>query len=66
MMNDAILKRTGMEILMERLDNIEAERFVGLIRKEQFDYTKWQRNLYSHMTVDEIFDMADEFETSLK
>jgi hypothetical protein len=62
MMNEAILRRTGMEILIENLGNVEAERFISLVIKEPFDYTVWQRNLYSHMTVDEIFDHAENLE----
>jgi hypothetical protein len=62
MMNEAILRRTGMEILIDKLGNVEAERFISLVIKEPFDYTVWQRNLYSRMTTDEIFDRAEEFE----
>ena len=58
MMNEAILKNKGMEILIEKLGNVEAERFISLIIKEPFDYTKWQTSLYEGQSVDEIFDRA--------
>jgi len=39
---------------------IEAERFVMLIQKDSFDYTKWQENLFKDMTIDEIYNNAAE------
>ena len=37
---------------------IDAERFVMLMQKETFDYTKWQENLFEDMTIDEIYNNA--------
>jgi hypothetical protein len=37
---------------------IEAERFVMLMQKETFDYTKWQENLFEDMTIEEIYNDA--------
>ena len=62
MMNEAVLRETGMEILINRLGNVEAERFISLMIKDPFDYTKWQQDLYADLTVDEIFDRASAFE----
>jgi len=61
MMNEAVLKKTGMKILIEKLGSVEAERFISLVIKEPFDYTEWQRNLYNDMTVDDILDRAEAF-----
>ena len=33
----------GMDILVRELGIIEAERFISIIIRERFDYTKWQR-----------------------
>ena len=38
--------------------NVEAERFISLIIKEHFDYTKWQESLYEDMSVSELSEMA--------
>ena len=35
------------------------------IFKESFDYTKWQRDLYSDMTVDELFDAASNWKKAV-
>ena len=57
-MNDTILLNTGMKVLIENLGLVEAERFVYLMNKEAFDYTKWHTTLYEGMSVREISAMA--------
>jgi hypothetical protein len=42
---DTLIKSEGMKILIEHLGKVEAERFIALIMREPFDYTKWQVNL---------------------
>jgi hypothetical protein len=53
-MNDTIILDTGMDVLVEKLGLVNAERFVFLVNKEPFDYTKWQQNLFEGMTGREI------------
>jgi len=48
------IKAKGMEILIEKLGEVEAERFISLILKEPFDYTKWQRKLFDKKSIEEI------------
>ena len=57
-MNDAVLQQSAMECLIKKLGNVNAERFISLIIKEPFDYTKWQENLYEDMTVEELSKAA--------
>jgi len=59
-MTDTILLNTGMKVLIDNLGLIEAERFVYLMNKEPFDYTKWHSTLYEGMTAREISAMAME------
>jgi hypothetical protein len=59
-MNDTILLDTGMDVLVEKLGLIDAERFVYLMNKEPFDYTKWRQNLFVGMTGREISALAME------
>ena len=63
-MNDTILLDTGMKILIEKLGNVNAEKFISLVIKEPFDYTKWQTSLYQGMTIDEISARAMELYNS--
>jgi hypothetical protein len=60
MRTDTLIRTEGMDTLIENLGLVEAERFVMLIQKEPFDYTKWQENLFKDMTIDEIYNNAAE------
>ena len=58
-MTETVLMKTGMKVLIEQLGNIEAERFVSILLREPFDYTKWRKeNLCVGMTVEEISEEA--------
>jgi hypothetical protein len=37
---------------------VDAERFVSIIKSDTFDYTEWQRNLWKGKSIDEIYAMA--------
>ena len=39
---DSIVKQEGMYALISTLGYVDAERFIVLITKEPFDYTKWR------------------------
>ncbi len=61
MITDTEIKIKGVQILTEHLGKIEDERFVALIQREPFDYTKWQRELWKDKTVEELSREAMEF-----
>ena len=61
MKTDTLIKNEGMEILSRYLGLVEAERFIMLIQREPFDYTKWQENLFEDMTIEELAKKADEY-----
>lgn len=54
MITDTEVKIKGVQILTESLGNVDAERFIALIQREPFDYTKWQRTLWGSQSVREI------------
>ena len=58
---DTFIKNEGMEILATHLGMVEAERFIMLMQKETFDYTKWQESLFENMTIEEISKKATEY-----
>ena len=60
-MNDTVLSQNAVKCLIKNFGVVQTERFISLIIKEPFDYTKWQRDLYSDMTVDELFTAASEW-----
>ncbi|PKL18237.1 MAG: hypothetical protein CVV49_07205, partial [Spirochaetae bacterium HGW-Spirochaetae-5] len=59
-------KRDGFKALFEKLDIVEAERFIALIKREDFDYTKWRKDLWEDMTVDELSSKAMEYQKTEK
>ncbi len=52
----------GMKCLMEQMGIIEAERFISVIIREKFDYTKWQRDYFDAKSPTEIREEAARFE----
>jgi len=59
---DNTLRLDAMNLLVKGLGEVEAERFIYLIKRERFDYTEWQRNLWSDKNIDEVFEIAAERE----
>ena len=45
MITDTEVKMKGVKALTDSLGSVDAERFIALIQREPFDYTKWQRTL---------------------
>lgn len=58
MITDTEIKIKGVRALLESLGEVEAERFISLMMREPFDYTKWQRSLLIDKTVPEISSSA--------
>ncbi len=58
MMTDTELKIRGLDTLTATLGEVEAERFIALILRDTFDYTKWQKKLWGNRTVEEISKAA--------
>ena len=64
MIADNILRLNAMNLLVKGLGEVEAERFIYLVKREHFNYTEWQRDLWSDKTIDEVFELASEREKS--
>ena len=54
MISDTEVKIKGCRILTQSLGSVDAERFIALIQREPFDYTKWQRTLWEGQSVEDI------------
>lgn len=61
MRTDTIIKNEGMQMLMDKLGLVDAERFIMLLQREPFDYTKWQENLFEGMTIEELSKKAAKY-----
>ncbi len=58
MRTDSVIMYNGMKALSSRFDIVEAEKFISLILRDEFDYTQWQKDLWKDKSVDEIFYAA--------
>ncbi|EFI35184.1 conserved hypothetical protein [Desulfonatronospira thiodismutans ASO3-1] len=54
MINDTEIKEKGFQILAQHLGDVEAERFIALIQRESFDYTKWRQGIDEELSIEEI------------
>jgi hypothetical protein len=54
MITDTEIKTKGIEVLIAELGSVGMEKFIALIQREPFDYTKWQRNLWNDRSVEEL------------
>jgi hypothetical protein len=49
---DTLIKNDGMMALKNNLGMVEMERFIMLIQRDSFDYTKWQENLLEDLSIE--------------
>ena len=58
MLTNKEIKKKGLKALIDNLGDVNAEKFISLIQKEPFDYTKWQESLWNEQSVNQISDKA--------
>lgn len=54
MITDTEIKSKGVQILAQHLGDVEMERFIALIQREPFDYTKWHQAMEEEGSIEEI------------
>lgn len=56
MMNNstAEIMDKGISCLLEKLGTVETERFISVILREKFDYTKWRKTYFDEMPPEEF------------
>jgi hypothetical protein len=54
MITDEELKVQGVRALIDALGDVQAERFVSLLTRAPFDYTKWQASLWPDAGVEAL------------
>ncbi len=57
-MNDINIMEAGIACLVENLGVLDAERFIVEIKRDSFDYTKWQREYFDKMRPGEFSEKA--------
>ncbi|MCI9252634.1 MAG: hypothetical protein HFI21_14660 [Lachnospiraceae bacterium] len=67
MKTDTIIKQEGINALISKLGYVDAERFIVLITKEPFDYTKWrEQSLDEGLTVRELSQKAMNYSQNMQ
>ena len=54
MITDTEIKAAGFRALVAALGDVQAEKFIALIQREPFDYTRWQQTLWPDKSIEEI------------
>ncbi len=58
---DSALKWEGMDILIKNLGYVDAERFVALMNREPFDYTRWRQDNLADEDIRSISNKAMQY-----
>lgn len=58
MTSDIEIMNRGINCLLEKLGVIETERFISVINREKFDYTKWRRQRFDNVDSEEFNEVA--------
>ena len=62
MRTDNVVRLEAMNALITTLGAVDAERFISMVKRDTFDYTEWQRKLWSGKSIEEIHALATENE----
>ena len=61
-MNNAVeIIDMGFACLVEKLGIVDAERFVAMIKRDNFDYTIWRREYFDKMDLAQISAEAETY-----
>lgn len=61
MKTDTEIKVEGTNVLIKAMGTIEAERYIALMAREKFDYTKWRRTMLPEGSVEDISKAAMQY-----
>ena len=62
MRTENVLKIEAMDLLLRTFGALETEQFITSIKSSNFDYTEWHKTLWKDKSIEEIHNMATEFE----
>jgi len=61
MITDTEIKLKGFNALIKALGEVTTEKFIALIQKDKFDYTKWQNNLFADVDLKTMSQQAMQY-----
>ena len=61
MKSDVMVRVEAMNVLIQGLGEVDAERFITIIKQDdEFDYTEWRKPILEDRSIDEIYNLASE------
>lgn len=58
MRNETVLRVEAMDVLIQQLGELDTERFICIVKSDDFDYTEWRKNLWRDKSIEEIHAMG--------
>ena len=58
MKTDSEIINSGFEAIFSKLGRVDAKHFIMLIKRDKFNYTDWQQNLWPDETVESLSEKA--------
>ncbi|MDR0587762.1 MAG: hypothetical protein LBG61_02125 [Burkholderiales bacterium] len=62
MRTDNAIRVEAMKALIATLGAVDAERFISMVKRDTFDYTQWQRELWDAQSIEKIHERAAKHE----
>jgi hypothetical protein len=62
MRSTTVIRKEGMECLIEKLGVLETEVFIANLLRDRFDYTEWQRDYFDRHGLDDFLGKAAEYD----
>jgi len=50
-----------MNILIATLGAVDAERFISMVKRDTFNYTEWQDNLWQGQSIEAVHEAATKY-----
>lgn len=50
------LRQQAVQALADKLGPVDSLRFLALVSREPFDYQRWRKDYFSHISVDELLE----------
>ncbi|OHD57412.1 MAG: hypothetical protein A2Y33_07975 [Spirochaetes bacterium GWF1_51_8] len=63
---DSVIRYEGMKVLRENLGLVESEKFINLIKKDNFDYTEWRKDIFKGISAEELFNEAKKYSENIQ
>ncbi|MDP1620913.1 MAG: hypothetical protein Q8M08_01105 [Bacteroidales bacterium] len=66
MLTETEIRRKGFQALFEALGDLGVEKFISLLIRDPFDYTKWNQDLWREKTIEQISKEAMAYQSMIK